>query len=151
SRTWSICASVVLGRKTMIMVFSIFQITVGKSQNSKNKNQTNSKNKIQNTKPIIPNESGFLNLFVFCLLSFVILAADQCHGKGPQHRQLFAAGFQGGEGLLDLRVFDVSLEIHKKDILRLGQLGGERFDPGQVELVALEDLQGIHKRTRMMG
>jgi len=54
----------------MIMVFSIFQITVGKSQNSKNKNQTNSKK--QNPKHQSHHTERIWVFEFVCFLSFVI-------------------------------------------------------------------------------
>ncbi len=48
------------------------------------------------------------------------------------------------------RVFLVPLEIDEEDIFRLGRPRRERLDPGQVQLVLLEQVQRIDQRTRIV-
>src|SRR5436190_9342948 len=58
---------------------------------------------------------------------------------------------EGGQGALALRILGVTLEVYEEDVLRLGGARWERLNPRQVDLVLLEDVQGVGQRARGMG
>src|SRR5437870_13009095 len=71
--------------------------------------------------------------------------------KRSKDAQLLAVGLQGLEGADDLWILAVALEIDEEDVLRLGSLGRKRFDPGQVDLVRLEDVEHLGQRAGLMA